>query len=69
MGTVQERLLTESEMAHRLGVSISGLRKWRERHVGPKFIRLGRLIRYSVTDLEAWLDANKQEPVGVQKGH
>ena len=69
METVQERLLTESEMAHRLGVSISGLRKWRERHVGPKFIRLGRLIRYSVVDLEEWLASNKEEPVGVHKGH
>jgi hypothetical protein len=29
---------------------------WRLRSIGPPFIRVGRSIRYRVTDLEAWLD-------------
>ena len=61
METVQEALLTESETAHRLGVSVSGLRKWRREGTGPPFIRMGRLVRYSALDIEAWLLANRQE--------
>ena len=49
-------VLTELEAASRLGVSISGLRKWRNGGTGPKFVRLGRLIRYRVRDLEIWLN-------------
>ena len=67
MEVIQELLLTESETARRLGISVSGLRKWRREGQGPRFIRLGRLIRYSVPDLEEWLVANRQEPdSGVQ---
>jgi predicted DNA-binding transcriptional regulator AlpA len=63
METVQDLLLTESETARRLGVSVSGLRKWRREGQGPRFIRLGsRLIRYSVPDLDAWLLTSTQEP-------
>ena len=62
MEVIQELLLTESETARRLGISVSGLRKWRREGQGPHFIRLGRLIRYSVPDLEEWLVANRQEP-------
>ncbi len=62
MEVIQELLLTESETARRLGISVSGLRKWRRGGQGPRFIRLGRLIRYSVPDLEEWLVANRQEP-------
>ncbi len=58
---IQELLLTESETARRFGVSVGGLRKWRREGQGPNFIRLGRLIRYSVPDLEEWLIANRQE--------
>lgn len=58
MNTIHEIALTESETARRLGVSVSGLRKWRRESRGPKFIRLGRLIRYSQTELENWLAAH-----------
>ncbi len=59
----QELLLTESETARRLGVSVNGLRKWRREGQGPRFIRLGsRLIRYSAVDLDTWLHNRTQEP-------
>jgi len=48
-------VLTELEAARRLGVSLSGLRKWRNDGTGPRFVRLGRLIRYRAPDLESWL--------------
>jgi len=55
--------LTEAEAARQLGVSIGGLRKWRKARRGPKYLRLGRLIRYRRSDLEQWLEShcNRQE--------
>lgn len=61
MENLQEELFTEPETARRLGVSVSGLRKWRREGTGPQFIRMGRLVRYSALDIEAWLLANRQE--------
>ena len=66
MTTTQDKqLVTETETARILGVSIGGLRKWRHEGTGPKFIKLGRLVRYSVTDLETWLAAHRQDPADV----
>jgi len=47
---------TESEAAHFLGISSSGLRKWRNKGTGPRYVRLGRLIRYIPADVQAWLE-------------
>lgn len=52
--------ISESEAARRLSVSIGALRKWRRESKGPRFIKLGRLVRYSVGSLQAWLEANSR---------
>ena len=39
------------DLAHRT------LANWRSHGRGPRFIRVGRLIRYRVEDLQAFLDA------------
>ena len=57
---LEDVILTESEAARRLGVSVSGLRKWRREQTGPQFIRIGRLIRYSLDDLQGWLELRKE---------
>jgi predicted DNA-binding transcriptional regulator AlpA len=48
----------EVRLAARLGVSRSTLQSWRYSGRGPRWIKLGRLIRYRVTDVNAFLDAN-----------
>jgi excisionase family DNA binding protein len=50
-------LLTVSEAAHRLKLSESYLNKARLTGGGPRFVRLGRAIRYSVADLDAWVQS------------
>lgn len=50
--------LTESETARLLNLSVSGLRKWRRNGSGPRYVRLGRLIRYRVADIQVWLDCH-----------
>jgi predicted DNA-binding transcriptional regulator AlpA len=55
-------VLTESETARRLGVSISGLRKWRRNSTGPRFLKIGRLIRYRTDHINAWLRVHEAGP-------
>lgn len=43
--------------AERTGLSGSTLRKLRLTGKGPRYIKLGRAVRYRVSDLEAWLSA------------
>ena len=48
----------EVRLAARLGVSRSTLQSWRYSGRGPRWIKLGRLIRYRITDVDAFLVAN-----------
>jgi excisionase family DNA binding protein len=47
--------LTEREVAYRLNVSLALLRKWRIQKKGPKFVKVGRLVRYARRDIEAFM--------------
>ncbi len=38
-------------------VSERTLQRWRLEGVGPKFLKLGRLVRYRKSDLDSWSDA------------
>ena len=53
--------VTESEAARILNVSIGGLRKWRREGTGPRFIKIGRLIRYNLVDISEWLRIHTEE--------
>jgi predicted DNA-binding transcriptional regulator AlpA len=51
------RLLDEAHLAERLGVSRSTLQSWRYAGRGPRYLKIGRLIRYQAGDVEAYLRA------------
>ena len=51
-------LIDEPALANRLGVSRSTLQSWRYAGRGPRFIKLGRMIRYRNADVDAYLRAN-----------
>lgn len=48
-------LLTERQAAALLKVSVKSLQGWRSRGGGPPYHKLGRCVRYSVADLEAFV--------------
>lgn len=50
-------LLDESAVAGLLGVSRYCLQAWRVRGGGPRFIAVGRCVRYREADVLAWLDS------------
>ncbi len=52
------KLLDETEAACILNCTKSALRRWRLERRGPPFVRLGRLIRYRLSDLEEFIEKN-----------
>jgi excisionase family DNA binding protein len=50
--------LTERQVAEQLGLSVSTLRAWRHRGKGPRFLRLGRSVRYLPSDVDEFLRAS-----------
>jgi excisionase family DNA binding protein len=50
-------LLTTETAAQLLGVAPQTLNDWRVDEVGPAYIKVGRLVKYRLSDLEAWLES------------
>lgn len=48
-------LLTEDDVAKQLNLSLASLRRWRLEKRGPRFIKVGSLVRYRPEDVDAWL--------------
>lgn len=48
--------LTEKKTSDRIAVSKSALRKWRRERLGPPYVKLGRMIRYPLGELEKWMN-------------
>ena len=53
----QAKYLTASEAAKHLACSTSYLAKGRVTGDGPRFIKLGKAVRYRVVDLNKWAAA------------
>ena len=51
-------LLTESQAAQLLQISIRTLQAWRLRRSGPPYVQLGRAVRYRRSDLMGWIESN-----------
>jgi excisionase family DNA binding protein len=49
--------LSDSEVAERLRLSRQAIQKWRQKHVGPPYIKLGKTVRYDAEELEAWIQS------------
>jgi excisionase family DNA binding protein len=50
-------LLTEMQVSQLLQVSLARIRKWRVEKRGPRFIKVGSLVRYRRADLEQWVSS------------
>jgi len=51
----QTQLYDTGQVAAHYGLSEVTLRKWRITGRGPRFVRVGRAVRYSGADLDAFL--------------
>lgn len=48
-------MLTTDEASQQLKMSPQTLADWRWKSKGPKFVKVGRLVRYRQSDLDQWL--------------
>ena len=62
-------LLDEHQTSDELNVPVATLRRWRWAGRGPKFLKLGGLVRYDPDDLQSYIDASRRrsttEPAGA----
>lgn len=50
-------LLTNDQTACALSIKPNTLENWRLRGKGPRYIKVGRSVRYAEADVIAWLEA------------
>lgn len=58
------KLLTTKEVANMLNISVPSLRRLQNYEGGgPKFIRIGKAIRYKPSDIKKFIEEGSNEPV------
>lgn len=68
MGDLQEQQhqrplwWNSAETAHRLGVPEPTVAQWRYKGTGPRSYKIGRHRLYRPEDVEAWLEAQADQP-------
>jgi predicted DNA-binding transcriptional regulator AlpA len=60
-----ESLLDEREVARWIRVSVATLRYWRAEGKGPRYRKIGQLVRYAPSDVHEWLNSR---PSGGEVG-
>jgi predicted DNA-binding transcriptional regulator AlpA len=53
-------IVTEKEAARFLSMSFRTLQSWRSERKGPPYLKLGRSIRYRMSDLLAWTEKGRK---------
>jgi predicted DNA-binding transcriptional regulator AlpA len=60
---MQDEMLAEDDAAAVLGVTPRTMSLWRERKTGPRYVRMTqRIVRYSRSDLQAFIASKTVEP-------
>jgi predicted DNA-binding transcriptional regulator AlpA len=58
-------LVPRSVAARHIGATESFLRKHERLGDGPKFYKVGRLVRYRLSDVDAWLELRCTKDAGI----
>ena len=56
---MQDKLLSTKELSEYLGVAVSTIVEYRMNNSGPIYAKLGHLVRYNKSDVDAWVDSRK----------
>lgn len=59
-----ELMLTIEELSEYLGVPVRTLYDWRLSGRGPRAVHVGRQLRYFISDVQRWLDSQREQVVG-----
>lgn len=61
MDQLAKNLFDTGEAAEYLNVKIDTLEAWRCRGCGPRYLKMGRLVRYRKVDLDAFVESGLRE--------
>jgi excisionase family DNA binding protein len=56
-----ERWLSRQELADRFGLPVKTLAQWASKGTGPRYARMGRHVRYRLSDVLTWETARLDE--------
>ena len=56
---LKDWLLTPRETAAYLGSSVSALSQYRALGIGPLYFKIGKMVRYRISDIDKWLEDKK----------
>jgi predicted DNA-binding transcriptional regulator AlpA len=62
-GNGTDKLMDQGDVAVMLGISTKTLENWRWRKIGPRYIKLGRLARYRMADVIAYIQGLIEQEV------
>ncbi|MFI6732086.1 helix-turn-helix transcriptional regulator [Nonomuraea sp. NPDC050451] len=52
----EDRHLSPEDLAARFNMSLSTIYKWNSEGTGPRFMKIGKHVRYKLEDVRAWED-------------
>ncbi|WP_104112174.1 AlpA family transcriptional regulator [Arthrobacter sp. N199823] len=58
----EEPYLSLQQLAERLNVSVSTVRSWRAHGQGPRAMKLGRQVRFTIDSVREWEQARLDPP-------
>jgi excisionase family DNA binding protein len=56
---------TPAQLSEHLQIPEETLRKWRIAGTGPKYVRIGKHIRYRRMQVDRWLEQREREAAGA----
>jgi predicted DNA-binding transcriptional regulator AlpA len=64
-----DSLLNQKQAAKILGLSVRTLERHRVAGTGPRWARLGRMVRYRQCDLTEWVESNLRSSTSEMPNH
>jgi predicted DNA-binding transcriptional regulator AlpA len=60
--SARDEWLSERELAQEHGIPERTPAQWRYRGVGPKYVKIGRHVRYRRADVDTWIAEHTIDP-------
>ncbi len=60
--SVLDPLVTIKELAEYLGVPVKTIYEWRQTGRGPVCVHIGRHLKFRLSDVQAWVDSQRDVP-------
>ncbi len=56
---MEDKIFTPRQLTAYLETSVSALSQYRALDIGPTYFKIGRMVRYRLSDVEVWLNQKK----------